>query len=218
MIKGIVYSIFKLGGFEYNGAITNPLSNEEYNISNNKNLKKMETMPCFEDNCESIYYNNSVSILGFEKDSLMTDIETTAGSEIGNFGLVVIEIGIASAQIEIVIVGAGLVIAGIFLVTDGHCIYTTPTSNWEYVSTATDVVLIPENYACERVYVKYSNKILTKANNGMTMTNYADQYKIVKGVEYTYDIRNDLILESQNIYVETNIERMYRALTGDNSD
>ena len=39
------------------------------------------------------------------------------------------------------------------------------------------------------------NKILTNANNGMTRTNYARQYKIVKGFEYAYDVRNELMIE-----------------------
>ena len=134
--SGILTSIIELDGFEYNGAISDPLVAEN-ETKNKKNIKA--SIFCFEDNYKKDTLDKSLSIMGFTTDSNMALLENLMGSAVVGLGVGMFIGGgvIASGLIlpGFIIVGGGLLLA------DSHGILTGTASLEDIISFGVDLTL-----------------------------------------------------------------------------
>ena len=160
---GIVECIIILNGFKYNGAISEPLI-EENETENLKNIKKSSTMECFEENCFENTSNKACSFFGFTTDSGWADVESFAGSVVITVG-----VGIATGVITIscapAFVAGALIVGGYLLIVDSHGIFSGLANESDWIGLGIDTSMLGIGMGISKITYKAMEegfKLMTK--------------------------------------------------------
>ncbi|AWX31634.1 chitobiase/beta-hexosaminidase C-terminal domain-containing protein [Methanosphaera sp. BMS] len=160
---GIVECIIILNGFKYNGAISEPLI-EENETENLKNIKKSSTMECFEENCFENTSNKACSFFGFTTDSGWADVESFAGSVVITVG-----VGIATGVITIscapAFVAGALIVGGYLLIVDSHGIFSGLANESDWIGLGIDTAMLGIGMGISKITYKAMEegfKLMTK--------------------------------------------------------
>ena len=137
---GIIECIIILDGFKYNGAISEPIIDDNNTENNEKNIKKSSTMGCYEDNCNENMQNNAHSLLGFATDSGWAIIEDAVGGFIAD-ACICIAIGVISVEASPVVLGMGLV-SGIGIMADSHGLFSGQATSEDWLSFGVDLFML----------------------------------------------------------------------------
>ena len=159
--SGIVSSIIIVDGFEYNGAITDPLIPEYENNSTRliDDLLNSSKGFCFEDNCYDDNLENSYTLFGWSTDSGWSILEGTAGSLLLTYGLGIL---FATATVACPPAVIGAILLGGFLLFDSHGVLTGTATHEDLIELCVDAAMLPIGSLVSRtVYTIAKNSLLS---------------------------------------------------------
>lgn len=168
--SGILSSIIVLDGFEYNGAVSEPLIPEEGEIIPLNGLLRSSTMTCFEDNCNYNGLDKSRSLLNFSSNSGWADVESTLGSLAVVYGIG-IAAGLITAPIAIpTILALTIAGAGFLAITDSHGIFSGYATNEDWEDYYVDLIMLPLGSGISKGISTIGKTVFKKIAMGQTVT------------------------------------------------
>lgn len=190
--SGLLYSIIILDGFEYNGAISDPIIQEENEQTNENilnNIRKSSTLiPCFEDYLNSGVQSQAMSIFGMACDSNLGIFENIIGSTILGIGIGMFA-GVTSAVIMPTIIPALIITGGFLLLADSHGILTGTASYSDYLSFGIDLALTGLSVKMTSSIAGVAKKAFSSIPNGqktiISATEAVYEYKMLSAIKNT---------------------------------
>lgn len=212
--SGIISSIIILDGFEYNGAITEPLIQDDENITMRllDDLEMRSSWYCFEDYCNEISNNQAQSIFDFTCDSNLGIFENLVGSVALGMGVGMF-MGTAAIGLAPAIIGGLLIVGGLSLLADSHGILTGTATCEDMASFVLDVGLACFGAELTNMVKLGSTGALNAISKGTKISSGLNdavhEYRILNAIQKTsqtcIDTTRDLIISYELKHTISNI-------------